>query len=48
MKWSGRRVRRCCASIRFPRWRPGLLRKFFEFPSGNAAMAPQSYAEPNR
>ena len=27
---------------------PGLLRKFFEFPSGNAAMAPQSYAEPNR
>jgi hypothetical protein len=26
---------------------PGLLRKFFEFPSGNG-VAPQSYAEPNR
>jgi Protein of unknown function len=26
---------------------PGLLRKFFEFPSGNGTM-PQSYAEPNR
>jgi hypothetical protein len=25
---------------------PGLLRKFFEFPSGNAAAMPQSYAEP--
>jgi hypothetical protein len=25
---------------------PGLLRKFFEFPSGNGAMAPQSYADP--
>ncbi|MGA7488572.1 MAG: DUF3971 domain-containing protein [Xanthobacteraceae bacterium] len=25
---------------------PGLLRKFFEFPSGNPAMAPQSYADP--
>ena len=28
---------------------PGLLRKFFEFPSGNApAVAPQSYADPGR
>ena len=25
---------------------PGLLRKFFEFPSGNASAMPQSYAEP--
>ena len=25
---------------------PGLLRKFFEFPSGNAVALPQSYAEP--
>jgi Protein of unknown function len=25
---------------------PGLLRKFFEFPSGNGALAPQSYADP--
>jgi hypothetical protein len=25
---------------------PGLLRKFFEFPGGNAPM--QSYAEPGR
>jgi hypothetical protein len=25
---------------------PGLLRKFFEFPGGNAPLAPQSYAEP--
>lgn len=27
---------------------PGLLRKFFEFPSGNGALAPQSYAGPTR
>jgi hypothetical protein len=27
---------------------PGLLRKFFEFPSGNAPGAPQSYADPGR
>ncbi len=27
---------------------PGLLRKFFEFPSGNAAAMPQSYADPTR
>jgi len=27
---------------------PGLLRKFFEFPGGNAPMPPQSYAEPGR
>jgi hypothetical protein len=27
---------------------PGLLRKFFEFPTGNGTMAPQTYAEPNR
>ena len=26
---------------------PGLLRKFFEFPSGNGPM-PQSYADPTR
>jgi len=25
---------------------PGLLRKFFEFPGGNAPLPPQSYAEP--
>jgi Protein of unknown function len=25
---------------------PGLLRKFFEFPSGNGVLAPQSYADP--
>jgi Protein of unknown function len=25
---------------------PGLLRKFFEFPSGNGTLAPQSYADP--
>jgi hypothetical protein len=25
---------------------PGLLRKFFEFPSGNGAATPQSYADP--
>jgi len=25
---------------------PGLLRKFFEFPSGNPVTMPQSYAEP--
>jgi Protein of unknown function len=25
---------------------PGLLRKFFEFPSGNGVTAPQSYADP--
>jgi hypothetical protein len=25
---------------------PGLLRKFFEFPSGNGATTPQSYADP--
>ena len=27
---------------------PGLLRKFFEFPSGNGPTAPQSYAAPAR
>ena len=27
---------------------PGLLRKFFEFPSGNGSTMPQSYAEPSR
>jgi hypothetical protein len=27
---------------------PGLLRKFFEFPSGNSVAAPQSYADPGR
>jgi len=27
---------------------PGLLRKFFEFPSGNGPTAPQSYASPAR
>jgi len=27
---------------------PGLLRKFFEFPSGNGPVAPQSYADPGR
>jgi hypothetical protein len=27
---------------------PGLLRKFFEFPSGNGTLAPQSYAGPTR
>jgi hypothetical protein len=25
---------------------PGLLRKFFEFPSGNGPQMPQMYAEP--
>ena len=25
---------------------PGLLRKFFEFPSSNSALAPSSYADP--
>ena len=38
-KWSASRAIRCCTSIRCRRWRPGLLRKMFEFP-GKPVTAP--------